>query len=192
MKFPFHSSTIKVRSCRSFASATPLRRECLPMFCFHKRAVDGSVFMMFCNSAQGVMSWQSSASATQLRRECLHKVPQLCCWGECLHEVPLLQLRSNGNVMVMSCHNRAVDGSVFTKFHYSTLGVMSWRVPLPQLRSEGNVTTKSRNSAVMGNVFIKFHFCNSTLGVMSCQSFASVAPSQKEISSWSSATPFLG
>ena len=161
MKFRFHSSTIKVKSCWSSASATPLRRECLPMFCFHNRAVDGSVFMMFCNSAQGVMSWQSSASATQLRRECLQEVRQFRCWGECLHEVLLPQLGSNGNVMSQShckweCLHKVPQfhsgGNVMAKFHFCNSPqkeVSPWsfrcygeclhKVPLLQLHSWGYV-----------------------------------------------------
>ena len=106
----------------------------------------------------------------------------------------------NSVLMVMSCHNRTVNGSVFTKFPNSTLGVMSWRsstsatplrrkyhhevpnfrcygeclhkVPLLQLHSWGNVISKFRfrSSQSERNIFMKFCFCNSAQGVMSWRS----------------------
>ena len=125
----------------------------------------------------------------------------------------------NSVLMVMSCHNRVVDGSVFTKFHNSTLGVMSWRsststtllrrechhevpqfccyreclhkVPLLQIHSWGNVMSKFSFRSSQSGVFIFMKFCNSVLGVMSCRSSASATPDQKEMSSRRSAILLL-
>ena len=60
MKFRFHSSAVKVMSCQSSASATPLRRGMSCEVCFSNHAVDGSVFMKFRNSAQAKFGFRNS------------------------------------------------------------------------------------------------------------------------------------
>ena len=135
------------------------------------------------------MSLPSSAFATLLRRECHHEVQQFACLGKCRHEVPLPQLCSGGNDMSkFRSRNLAQKGRSPEVLLPQSRCWAKILYKLLQLSSECNVMSEFcfRTSAQMGmfswssgseippsdNVFTKFRFHNSALGVMTCRSSA--------------------
>ena len=133
---------------------------------------------------KGISSWSFTIL---LIRECLHQVLllQFSCWGRCLIEFGFRKSATRGMTTwsFASAIKFCFSGNVMSKFCLSSsaqrecLQDFSSPFAIPQLCSAGNVFTYFCNSAalisaVVGNVFMKFCFCNSALKGMSARNYA--------------------
>ena len=147
VKFRFRNSAQKRMSSRSYA--IPLLWECLQEGLLPQLRSDGNVFTKFLLPqlrSDWNISWSSASAITLLRG-----VSSRCS---------LLQLRFVCNFFTQF------------RFHNATLEEMSREVLLPQFPSDG-IPLQSSASLVplYGNIFMKFHFCNSVLREMSLRKF---------------------